>query len=80
MTYEHQLWLYNQWVRSRPGFKEDDPHTLEIINSSLHFKTMEEIQEQKKRSQEFNAKAAEMDAEKETQCNSRLGKRDDKIS
>jgi hypothetical protein len=48
MTYEHQQWLYNQGVRSRPSFKEDDPGTLEIMKSSLQFKTMEEIQELKK--------------------------------
>ncbi len=48
MTYEHQLWLYNQGVRSRPSFKEDDPGILDIIKKSLQFKTMEEIQELKK--------------------------------
>ena len=67
MTYEHQMFLYNQGVRSRPSFKEDDPRTLEIINSSLQFKTMEEIQGLKKRSQSFNAEHAKLDAEKETQ-------------
>jgi hypothetical protein len=48
MTYDHQQWLYNQGVRSKPSCKEDDPGTLEIMKSSLQFKTMEEIQELKK--------------------------------